>query len=95
MSGATGELARATGARATEAREIVARTSRMTIGEEWIAGDHAVFAFRGIPCIAVTSSNLLERVMQLTHTAGDTREEVDSGLLDRTAAVVAEIVSGW
>lgn len=63
---------------------------RMARGEEWIAGDHAVFAFRGIRSVAVTSSNLLEEVMALTHTARDTVDRVDVELLEETSAVLAE-----
>ena len=58
---------------------------------QWISGDHGVFAFRGIPCVAVTSSNLTERVVKLTHTAADTVDEVDVGLLDVTAEVIAKL----
>ena len=78
---------------AAAARALIDRRPRMTVGDEWIAGDHAIFAFRGVPCVAVTSSNLMERVVQLTHTAADTVDEVDIGLLDATADVVARVVS--
>jgi len=81
------------GAYTQTARRLIQEHPRMTAGEQWIAGDHAIFAFQGIPCIAVTSSNLMERVVQLTHTQGDTTDEVDVGLLDETAAVIAEVVS--
>jgi aminopeptidase YwaD len=64
----------------------------MTTGEEWYAGDHAVFAFRAVRCMAVTSSNLMETVIQLTHTAQDTIEQVDPGLIEDTAVVIAEIL---
>jgi aminopeptidase YwaD len=60
-------------------------------GDEWIAGDHGIFAFRGIPCIAVTSSNL-ERVLDLTHTPADSVAEVHVPLLDETAAVLADLL---
>jgi aminopeptidase YwaD len=66
---------------------------RATVGDQWISGDHAVFAFRGIPCVAVTSSNLMEQVVHLTHTPADTVEKVDVGLLDATAEVVAGLVT--
>ena len=66
---------------------------RATVGDQWISGDHAIFAFRGIPCVAVTSSNLMEQVVHLTHTPADTVDEVDVGLLDATAEVVAELVT--
>jgi aminopeptidase YwaD len=65
---------------------------RMCLGEQWIAGDHAIFAFRGIPCIAVTSSNLMEEVIRLTHTPEDTLDTVDSQLLEETAELVVELI---
>ncbi len=78
---------------AARARTLIDRRPRATVGDQWIAGDHAVFAFRGIPCVAVTSSNLMERVVQLSHTAADTVGEVDVGLLDATAEVVAKLAA--
>lgn len=72
--------------------EAIEAAPRMTTGDQWYAGDHAVFAFRGIQCIAVTSSNLMEEVIRLTHTPQDTVELVDGSLLEETASVVAEIL---
>lgn len=66
---------------------------RMVLGDEWIAGDHAIFAFRGIPCLAVTSSNLMEKVVTITHTRDDTVDQVDVSLLEETAATIADILS--
>ena len=63
-----------------------------TCGEQWIAGDHTIFAMAGIPCIAVTSSNLMETVIGLTHTPADTLETIDPKLLERTADCAAELV---
>ncbi|NBF39149.1 MAG: M28 family peptidase, partial [Spirochaetes bacterium] len=74
-------------------RSAIDEHPRATVGDQWIAGDHAVFAFHGIPCVAVTSSNLMERVVHLTHTPADTVDEVDVGLLDATAEVVAGLVT--
>lgn len=71
---------------------MVEENAAMVDGEQWIAGDHAMFAFQGIPCIAVTSSNLMETVLDLTHTAGDTIDQLDFGLIDETAGVIAKIV---
>jgi aminopeptidase YwaD len=61
-------------------------------GEEWIAGDHSMFAYRGIPCIAVTSSNL-DTVLDLTHTPADRMGAVSLPLLDETAAVLAGLLA--
>lgn len=74
-------------------RAVIEQHPRATVGDQWISGDHAIFAFRGIPCVAVTSSNLMEQVVHLTHTPADTVDEVDIGLLDATAEVVAGLVA--
>jgi aminopeptidase YwaD len=80
-------------ARTACATELIDTRSRMTMGEEWIAGDHAIFAFQGIPCIAVTSSNLMERVICITHIDRDTVDEVDARLLENTATTIADLIT--
>jgi len=62
-------------------------------GPEWYAGDHAMFAFRGIPCLAVTSSNLFDGVLELSHTPKDTIENVDYELIKNTADVLVGIIT--
>ncbi|WP_406656650.1 M28 family peptidase [Methanolobus sp. ZRKC2] len=52
-------------------------------GMDWYAGDHAIFAFQGIPCIAATSSNLFEEAINVTHTSKDVLANVDTSLLNR------------
>lgn len=64
-------------------------------GEEWYAGDHAMFAFQGIPCIAVTSSNLMETVLSITHTPADKAENLSLDILDRTAEALADLVNSF
>ncbi len=70
----------------------IEQNSLMTLGEEWYAGDHAMFVFRGIPCLAVTSSNLFESVLEVTHTPRDTRELIDESLIGPTAEFLSEII---
>lgn len=55
------------------------------VGAPWYAGDHSVFAYRGIPCIAVTSSNLHGSVMELTHTEKDTADQISCELICEAA----------
>ncbi|MCO5387506.1 MAG: M28 family peptidase [Desulfosporosinus sp.] len=63
------------------------------MGEEWYAGDHAMFAFKGIPCIAVTSSNLFETVIQITHTQRDTIDQISDNLIDQTADFLTGLIN--
>ncbi|MDO5845732.1 MAG: M28 family peptidase [Methanocorpusculum sp.] len=62
-------------------------------GAEWYAGDHAVFAFRGTPCMAVASSDLFEGGLSATHTMKDTPETVDSGRISCAAEYIAGFIS--
>ncbi|MCG8478479.1 MAG: M28 family peptidase [Spirochaetales bacterium] len=72
--------------------EIVEKNDTAVAGEQWVAGDHAMFAFQGVPCVAVTSSNLMETVLDLIHTAGDTVDNVDGTLIETAADTIAEII---
>ena len=72
--------------------QILERFPRVTKGPAWYAGDHSMFAFQGIPCLALTSSNLFEEVVRLTHTPDDTPENVDLGLIKEAADFVAKII---
>lgn len=51
-------------------------------GEAWYEGDHSIFLQQGVPCMAVTSSNLHEGVMYLSHTPEDTLDKVNQALLE-------------
>lgn len=81
-------------AAAARTRELVAADESAEMGEPWIAGDHSMFAFQGIPCVAVTSSNLMETVVGLTHTPADTIENLDFRLLDSAAALIVKLLQG-
>ncbi|MDX9941782.1 MAG: M28 family peptidase [Bacteroidales bacterium] len=66
---------------------------KITKGPLWYAGDHSMFAFQGVPCLALTSSNLFEEVISLTHTPKDTPDHLDNTLIKEAAAFVAEVVN--
>ncbi|MCF8356016.1 MAG: M28 family peptidase [Melioribacteraceae bacterium] len=67
----------------------------VTKGEEWYAGDHSMFAFQGISCIAVTSSNLSETVLDITHTPNDTKENISLDILKETSNFLTEIIESY
>ncbi|MGD9782556.1 MAG: M28 family metallopeptidase [Kiritimatiellia bacterium] len=73
----------------------IAKYAGISRGPEWVEGDHSVFAFQGVPCLAVTSSDLREGVMKISHTPKDTRERVDPGLLDEAGKFIAGLVRGF
>lgn len=72
----------------------IAKFKTVERGPEWVEGDHSIFVFRGVPCLAVTSSTLREEVMSISHTSQDTVKQVDRDLLVSTAQFIAELVNG-
>lgn len=59
-------------------------------GEQWYAGDHVPFVFMGIPCLAVTSSDLFSGGMEHMHTPLDTVNDVDVSVLEETVQLIHE-----
>jgi aminopeptidase YwaD len=67
-----------------------------TIAPPWHESDHAIFAMRGIPALALTTNGVHELIATLVHTVHDTVEVVDVGLLAdvaRTVAVLAAMLA--
>lgn len=64
-------------------------------GIQWFAGDHTMFVMRGIPCLAITSSDLFEKVIDLTHTPDDTIKHIDLNLIERSAEVIYKIITQY
>ena len=61
-------------------------------GEQWYSGDHGMFVFQEIQCIAVTSGDLFENSINLTHTKRDTPENIDIALLEKLGKTITNIV---
>ena len=72
----------------------IAKYRTVERGPEWVEGDHSIFVFQGVPCLAVTSSNLREGVMAVSHTSADTLDGVERELLVETADFIAELGVG-
>ncbi len=64
----------------------------VTEGDPWFSGDHAVFAMRGVPALAITSRDMEKLWTEVAHTAADTPDLIDSALLAETARFIADIV---
>ena len=62
-------------------------------GQEWYAGDHSMFASQGIPCIAVTSSDLFESALEITHTKLDTIGNINLNLIADTSDFLAKLIT--
>ena len=66
--------------------------NEVVYGPEWYAGDHAAFAFRGIPCMVLTSSDLFEGGLDNTHTMRDTLDTVDLSQVELAANYINQYI---
>lgn len=62
------------------------------VGEPWYESDHAVFAMRGVPAVAVTSADVHDLLETIVHTSRDTLETVDADLLVDVAQALPGLV---
>jgi aminopeptidase YwaD len=69
---------------------LVADHRSVTMGPAWFESDHAIFASRGIPSLALTSADAHE-LASLLHSPEDTAERLDVD----TLAATAEFVIDW
>lgn len=75
--------------------EIIQLHKGIEKGEVWYAGDHCAFAFRGIPCLAVSSSDLFQGALAHTHTPEDTLLDIDEKLIEETAEFLVEVIKSF
>lgn len=79
-----------------EVRDAALETARgfpgIAEGPEWPMSDHMVFAMRGVPAIALTSTGLIEIAATVAHTAADLPELVDVELLVEAAEYLAALI---
>ncbi len=79
---------------AKEGVDCLMKTQKEVIyGPEWYAGDHAAFAFRGIPCMVLSSSDLFEGGLDNTHTMRDTLETVDLNQVEVAASFINQYIT--
>ncbi len=62
-------------------------------GIEWYAGDHMIFAFMGVPCMVLSSSDLFEGALDKTHTMQDTPDTVDLNQVEIAARYIADCIA--
>lgn len=62
-------------------------------GPQWPAGDHMIFAMRGIPAVAVTSTDFEAVSGEYAHTPEDVPEILDYELLADTARFIAAVIA--
>ncbi|HET7772041.1 MAG TPA: M28 family peptidase [Chloroflexota bacterium] len=78
------------GALAEDARKVLEAHSLIE-GAPWWQGDHALFAMRGRPAIALTSERIDELNREVIHTAADTPALVSSARLVEAAGAILEL----
>lgn len=71
----------------------IERNSHIVVGNEWYAGNHAPFVFRGIPCVTVTSSDFFSGALEYTHTPKDTLDTVNLEMIEPTVQCLTDMVS--
>jgi hypothetical protein len=54
--------------------------------------DHMIFAMRGTPAIAVTSTGLAEIAATVAHTKDDVPDLVETALIDDAARYIAALI---
>ncbi|MFW2338915.1 MAG: M28 family peptidase [Acidimicrobiia bacterium] len=64
-------------------------------GPEWFQSDHAIFAMRGRPALAITTEHVQEMLGELFHSAADTPDQVDIDLVVGIASAIEELVATW
>ena len=71
---------------------VAADAPGITEGPQWPASDHMVFAMRGAPAMAVTSTDFATASGEYSHTSADVPEILDYDLLAKTARYIATVV---
>ncbi|MBN2840122.1 MAG: M28 family peptidase, partial [Coriobacteriia bacterium] len=63
-------------------------------GPGWPMSDHMVFAMRGVPAVAITSTGLNDIAATVAHTPADTPELVDPQVVVEAAGFIAAVIEG-
>lgn len=65
---------------------------RIVEGPKWPMSDHMVFAMRGVPAMAVTSTSLERIAAEIAHTAEDVPSLTDPSLVVQTAEFIHDVI---
>lgn len=60
--------------------------------DPWFESDHAIFAMRGIPAVAVTTQDVHQLLGGLAHSAADTLDVLDLDVLEDVVAAIPELL---
>jgi aminopeptidase YwaD len=73
-------------------RSVLSDRPGLVEGPPWYQSDHAVFALRGRPALAFTSSDMAGALGTVAHAPTDTPDRVAVAAVDVAAAAVAAVV---
>lgn len=73
-------------------RGVLAETPGILEGPQWFQSDHAIFAMRGRPALAFTSSDMQTALGMVAHAPTDTPDGVDTPKVKEAAAAVTAAV---
>ncbi len=77
---------------ATQLHQILGGRYNLLEGDPWYQSDHSIFIQNNIPAIAITSENLMELSITVTHTEKDVLELVDNQKLVDIAYALKDVV---
>jgi len=76
------------------AQEILNSYPQLLEGPQWIQSDHGMFVQMGIPSMAFTSNNFMEKLsVEITHTENDKPSVVDCSIVADIAKAISEFIN--
>ncbi len=78
---------------AERVRDVMSRFGSVAEGAQWPASDHMVFVMRGVPALALTSTDFATASGVVSHTPADTPDVVDPELLAEAARFIVALLS--
>ncbi len=72
--------------------DVAARHPSVSEGPQWFQGDHSIFAMKGCPAIALTSSDIARFMANYAHSERDTTDLADAGLILSAALFLNDVI---
>jgi len=72
--------------------DVAARHPSVSEGPQWFQGDHSIYAMKGCPAIALTSSDIAKFMANYAHSERDTTDLADAGLILSAALFLNDVI---
>jgi len=72
--------------------DVAARHPSISEGPQWFQGDHSIYAVKGCPAIALTSSDIAGFMANYAHSERDTTDLADAGLILGAALFLNDVI---